>query len=559
MVADTRIPRAAQSNGTAPPTSTSTSAPPPPPQSHPTTNGDSHAPVASTSRSPSPPVVSFTPEQVASLRCQILAFKLLSRNQPIPSNLQLALSSPPEAIKFVSRLPAQTTSSSASPEDELSLDFDPVQEAKLAAEEKDRLLSSEPPVEDVEDPSSLVYPFNSYLEPRQILTTSTSPNGIPTRRTLLVPNLLPKGLDAQTILDERNRYIESRIQQRIRELEDLPSNLSQTDLSSSLSLDSTSSNPADKISSAKIRALIELKSLNLLARQKQLRESLVTSLEPATSLLLPMDRTLFRRTRKQTLRDARTTEQLEKKQKQDRERKAKQKHLDHLQEITDHGTKLFTAHRAHVSKFAKLGKTLLKFHVDAEKEEAKRVERVSKERLKALRADDEEGYLKLIDTAKDTRITHLLRQTDSFLDSLATAVAVQQNDAIQLEQAANGKPGKGGKGQGGIVSTMEGGTDQAEEPEVVDETRFGAQPVFEDEAGGEKKDKDKVDYYNVAHKIKETVSAQPTILVGGELKGYQIKGLEWMVSLYNNHVNGILADEMVSFECSLCVLLGFRH
>ena len=65
-------------------------------------------------------------------------------------------------------------------------------------------------------------------------------------------------------------------------------------------------------------------------------------------------------------------EQLEKKQKLDRERRAKQKHLDHLQEIVNHGEKLGSAHRAHEMKFVKLGKSLLKFHGDAEKEEAKR-------------------------------------------------------------------------------------------------------------------------------------------------------------------------------------------
>ncbi|GAA5906919.1 uncharacterized protein JCM6883_005730 [Sporobolomyces salmoneus] len=501
------------------------------------------------SRSPSPPIVSFTPEQVASLKCQIVAFKLLSRNQPIPPQLQLALSSPPEAIKFVQKLPAASTSTGSGGSN--GAEFDPQQEFKVAQEEKQRLLAQEDPLEQVEDPSSIVYPFNSFLEPKQILTSTSTSSNDPistSRTTLLIPTLLPKGLDAQTILDERNRYIEARIQQRIRELQDLPSNLSQSDLSSSLSLStldssspSSSSSTIDKLSSAKIRALIELKSLSLLSRQKTLRESLVTSLQPSTSLLLPIDRTLFRRGRKQSLRDAKTLEQLEKKQKLERELKTKQKHLDHLQEIVDHGVKMMTSHRGHQSKFGKLGKSLLKFHTEAEKEEAKRVERVSKERLKALRADDEEGYLKLIDTAKDTRITHLLRQTDTFLDSLATAVAVQQNDAIQLEQAASNK----GKGGGAVVSTMEGGTNQEEEPETVDETRFGAQPVFEEEGeGGEKKDKDKVDYYNVAHKIKETVSAQPSILVGGELKGYQLKGLEWMVSLYNNHVNGILADEM---------------
>ena len=31
---------------------------------------------------------------------------------------------------------------------------------------------------------------------------------------------------------------------------------------------------------------------------------------------------------------------------------------------------------------------------------------------------------------------------------------------------------------------------------------------------------------------------------GGDLKKYQMLGLEWLVSLYNNNLNGILADEM---------------
>ena len=32
--------------------------------------------------------------------------------------------------------------------------------------------------------------------------------------------------------------------------------------------------------------------------------------------------------------------------------------------------------------------------------------------------------------------------------------------------------------------------------------------------------------------------------MGGELKAYQLEGLQWLVSLYNNRLNGILADEM---------------
>lgn len=34
------------------------------------------------------------------------------------------------------------------------------------------------------------------------------------------------------------------------------------------------------------------------------------------------------------------------------------------------------------------------------------------------------------------------------------------------------------------------------------------------------------------------------MLQGGELRQYQIEGLQWMLSLFNNNLNGILADEM---------------
>lgn len=34
------------------------------------------------------------------------------------------------------------------------------------------------------------------------------------------------------------------------------------------------------------------------------------------------------------------------------------------------------------------------------------------------------------------------------------------------------------------------------------------------------------------------------MLQGGELRPYQVEGLQWMLSLFNNNLNGILADEM---------------
>ena len=37
---------------------------------------------------------------------------------------------------------------------------------------------------------------------------------------------------------------------------------------------------------------------------------------------------------------------------------------------------------------------------------------------------------------------------------------------------------------------------------------------------------------------------------GGEMRDYQVRGLNWMISLYENGINGILADEMVNCAIS---------
>lgn len=40
------------------------------------------------------------------------------------------------------------------------------------------------------------------------------------------------------------------------------------------------------------------------------------------------------------------------------------------------------------------------------------------------------------------------------------------------------------------------------------------------------------------------LSKQPSIMSGGQLKPYQMVGLNWMISLYESGINGILADDM---------------
>jgi ATP-dependent helicase STH1/SNF2 len=284
------------------------------------------------------------------------------------------------------------------------------------------------------------------------------------------------------LIQQREVFNQRRIQYRIKELEALPSTISTG-------------------SDLKMKALIELKSLKLLDFQKKLKKNILTALSQQTTLATALDRSAFRHVKKPSLREARQTEKQERAQRSERDKRERQKHVDYLDSILIHSREFMSFHRGQISKIAKLTQSVIRLHSNAAKEEERRMQRVSADRLNALKSNDEEAYLKLLDKSKDTRITHLLSQTNSFLKTLTNAVQTQK---ASVQEVAN-LPKK----------TAEDGDDD-----------------------------DLKDYYDTAHSIKEEVFEQSSLLVGGTLKDYQIKGLQWMVSLYNNRLNGILADEM---------------
>ncbi|KAH8103254.1 SNF2-family ATP dependent chromatin remodeling factor snf21 [Phellopilus nigrolimitatus] len=520
-------------------------------------------PIPTQAYPPSPQSpVSFNQDQINALRVQIHAFKLIQRGYPVPEHIQQALLPQNGAIQDLEKflqgpdVPARIVDAAVkinkAPSEQpeaatpgISGFEAPADKALVKSEERDTLidLPSGPFLED--NAHSGIYPYNAYTHPfahlkrPENLTPAMASMWATRLQRLLVPSVMPAGLDPHQVIAERNRFIDARIEQRIRELSAMPATLGEGGLDPvsipsvgdankendevqqplpDITLDSITSSITTQLAPnahGKLRAVIELKALRVREKQRVLRAQVVERLTHGT--LLPLDRKDFRRPRRPTLRDARMTETLERKQRADRERRAKQKHLEQLAVICNHGREMVAANRSHQDRALKLGRAVQSHHAYTEKEEAKRIERISKERLKALKADDEEAYMRLIDTAKDTRITHLLRQTDSYLDSLAQAVVAQQNDDVHAD-------------------TFDVPFIQEDGP--ADETMFGAQKVVDPD------EKTKIDYYAVAHRITEKVTKQPGILVGGTLKDYQIKGLQWMVSLYNNRLNGILADEM---------------
>lgn len=382
---------------------------------------------------------SLNKKQKDLLKLQIHAFRLIMHNKPLPKHLNHLL--------FSQDVPTELSRQVAT-------------EAKhIMADEKQNA-----DLEIVKNPYQHLVKPTTFAELQQ---------------RFLIPSVLPTPINPLDIKLERERFIKNRAEYRIKELESLPSTISSN-------------------SSLKLKALIELKSLKLLDFQAKLKSSILSALSQQTTLATALDRSAFRHMKKPSLREARQTEKQERAQRSERDKREKQKHVDYLDSILTHAREFMAFHRGQSVKLSKLTNAVVRFHQNAAKEEERRMQRVSADRLNALKANDEEAYMKLLDKSKDTRITHLLSQTNQFLKTLTNAVQTQKSTVAEVVEVKKDD-------------------DDDDEPK---------------------------DYYDTAHAIKEPVYEQPSILVGGTLKEYQLKGLQWMVSLYNNRLNGILADEM---------------
>ncbi|CAL0320701.1 unnamed protein product [Lupinus luteus] len=162
-----------------------------------------------------------------------------------------------------------------------------------------------------------------------------------------------------------------------------------------------------------------------------------------------------------------------------------------------------------------------------------RASRAEKLRFQALKADDQEAYMRMVKESKNERLTLLLEETNKLLVNLGAAVQRQKDS----------------KRSDGIEPLEDS---EAELPES-DATKKGISkesPLDDDLIDSDHND-DSSDllegqrqYISAIHSIQEKVTEQPSSLQGGELRQYQIEGLQWMLSLFNNNLNGILADEM---------------
>ncbi|XP_018614751.1 putative global transcription activator SNF2L2 isoform X1 [Scleropages formosus] len=367
----------------------------------------------------------FSPVQLQQLRAQILAYKILGRGQPLPENLQLAvqgkrslptmqqqpvstpynrppgmpmhpMGGPPAGPCPSSGMQGHTSSAGSKPWQEMPSADAPSTPQKLPVPAATGRPSPAPPQATPVPP-----PMPSTSVTPQTLGQPSPIVQLQQKQNRITPIQKPQGLDPVEILQEREYRLQARIAHRIQELENLPGSL-----------------PPD----LRTKATVELKALRLLNFQRQLRQDVVACMRRDTTLETALNSKAYKRSKRQTLREARMTEKLEKQQKIEQERKRRQKHQEYLNSILQHAKDFKEYHRSITGKIQKLSKAIATWHTNTEREQKKETERIEKERMRRLMAEDEEGYRKLIDQKKDKRLAYLLQQTDEYVANLTELV-----------------------------------------------------------------------------------------------------------------------------------------
>uniref|UniRef100_A0A668A4Y7 SWI/SNF related BAF chromatin remodeling complex subunit ATPase 4a n=1 Tax=Myripristis murdjan TaxID=586833 RepID=A0A668A4Y7_9TELE len=543
-------------------------------------SGDPGQGMGQQNRGPTP----FNQNQLHQLRAQIMAYKMLARSQPLPEHLQMAVQGkrpmPGMQQQPVPSMPPSSGPGAGAGPGPAQANYNRPAPQKLIPPQPTGRPSPAPP--SVPPAASPVMPpqTQSPGQPAQ-----PPPMMLHQKQNRITPIQKPRGLDPVEILQEREYRLQARIAHRIQELENLPGSLA---------------------GDLRTKANIELKALRLLNFQRQLRQEVVVCMRRDTALETALNAKAYKRSKRQSLREARITEKLEKQQKIEQERKRRQKHQEYLNSILQHAKDFKEYHRSITGKIQKATKAVATYHANTEREQKKENERIEKERMRRLMAEDEEGYRKLIDQKKDKRLAYLLQQTDEYVANLTELVRAHKAAQALKEKKKKKKKKKPEMSDGGAPSLGPDGEPLDETSQMSDlpvkvihvdsgkiltgvdapkagqlEAWLEMNPGYEvaprsdsEDSGSEEEEeefrphcifspflrhaKQDVDdeygnaafarglqsYYAVAHAVTEKVEKQSSLLVNGQLKQYQIKGLEWLVSLYNNNLNGILADEM---------------
>lgn len=318
---------------------------------------------------------------------------------------------------------------------------------------------------------------------------------------------------------------------------------------------------------------MERRQLSLLALQRRIRLSVLGAM-PAAAVA----QKTFRSKREIEFEHKKREKQLRAvKLKEGKEQRRIRKAF--LSAVTAHSRDFLVWHREKRRVIKRNADAVLRELEEREKRKAAELKLAEKERLAALKENNEEEYIRLLKKAKNERLLTLIRQTDAYMTNIGEMLKNEQRKR-EIQKAAHagmgigigvGAASRNGAAQRGNAwdfrrqrtnGDTENQTSDAITPATFTDSsvtpssssssssstssiRLERSVSFSstDDAAYDSMLSSRQKYYQIAHAVEEQVN-QPTTMIAGPLRSYQLAGLQWMVSLYNNQLNGILADEM---------------
>ena len=200
----------------------------------------------------------------------------------------------------------------------------------------------------------------------------------------------------------------------------------------------------------------------------------------------------------------------DKRKRAEADNKKKLRTTEFLRNVVSHRENFVRFHRSRRGDYSRVARTAKLWLETQDQRREKEDAKAEVRRLQALKENDMDAYTKLVAETKNGRLKFLLNETDTYISTINRMIQQQQDDMDDEKNAMeSNNPNKNP-----INNNNNNNNDNGD--------------GSSSSSSGEKE----------AKKIE--IVMQPSILKGGDLKEYQIGGLQWMIGLYNNNLNGNL-------------------
>lgn len=193
------------------------------------------------------------------------------------------------------------------------------------------------------------------------------------------------------------------------------------------------------------------------------------------------------------------------------ELRKKTRHREFLNEILFHAKDFTEFHKKRLHQVRKKALMIKGSLENKEKKEQQAKDKEERDRIKALKENDFETYINMINTQKNSRLLQILEQTNKYMEQLGAKVNLQKIEHEQRKKK--------------MLGLQNEKTGEEEETEIqVDEEKKEEDMSMEGVNDSERikrnlKDSSKI-YYSITHTVQEEIKEQPKMIKGGTLKSY---------------------------------------